>query len=101
MTNILPLGGLILIKENEAKDTRTQSGLILTASAQESELKRGTIVKVGPGDRDQTGTIHAIPLDVGQTIIYADNQATEVTDSYGTKYHFINWRNLFGVEYNA
>ena len=101
MTNILPLGGLILVKENQVKDTKTQSGLILTASSQDAELQRGTIVKVGPGERDQNGVTHQIPLDEGQTVIYSGNQATEVTDISGEKYQFINWRNLFGVEYNG
>lgn len=101
MTNILPLGGLVLVKKEEVKDTKTQSGLILTADSQDSELKRGTIIKVGPGERDQNGVTHQIPLEVGQTIIYSENQGTEVKDSLGNKYEFVNWRHLFGVEYNG
>lgn len=101
MTNILPLGGLILVKKNEVKDTQTQSGLILTAASLDSELQRGTIVKVGPGERDQKGVTHPIPLEVGQVVIYAESQGTEVTDGYKEKYDFVNWRNLFGVEYNV
>jgi co-chaperonin GroES (HSP10) len=101
MTNILPLGGLILVKKNEVQDTKTQSGLILTASSLDSELQRGVIVKVGPGERDQNGVTHQIPLDEGQTVIYAENHGTEVTDSNGDKYEFVNWRNLFGREANA
>ena len=99
MTNIVPLGGLILVKKNEVKETKTSSGLVLTASAQDSELQRGTIVKVGPGERDNTGKTHAIPLDVDQVVIYSENHGTEVTDAKGDKYEFVNWRNLFGVEY--
>lgn len=99
MTSILPLGGLILVKKHGVEDTKTQSGLILTASARESELQRGTVIKLGPGERDQTGKTHEIPLEVGQVIIYTENQGTEVTDKDGTKYEFVNWRNLFGVEY--
>jgi co-chaperonin GroES (HSP10) len=98
MTKIVPLGGLILVKKNEAKDTQTQSGLILTAASLDSELQRGTIVKVGPGERDQEGKVHSIPLNEGDIVIYSDNHGTEVTDNAGDKYEFINWRNLFGVE---
>jgi len=99
MTNILPLGGLILVKKHEVEDSKTQSGLIITASARDSELQRGTIVKLGPGERDNTGKTHAIPLDVGNVVLYAESQGTEVTDKDGQKYEFVNWRNLFGVEY--
>jgi len=99
MTNVLPLGGLILVKKHEVTETKTASGLVLTAMAAESELQRGTIVKVGPGERDQNGTVHPIPLDVGNVVIYSENHGTEVTDKDGNKYEFVNWRNLFGVEY--
>lgn len=101
MTNILPLGGLILVKKIEVTDKKTQSGLILTSDAQSNELNRGKVIKVGPGERDQNGTTHPIPLDVGQTVIYSENHGTEITDDYNEKYEFVNWRNLFGVEYNG
>jgi co-chaperonin GroES (HSP10) len=98
LTNIEPLGGLILVKRIEKEDTSTASGLILTSDTLDSELNRGTIIKVGPGERDQTGTTHSIPLNVGDVVIYADAHGTEVTDKNRNKYEFVNWRNLFGVE---
>jgi co-chaperonin GroES (HSP10) len=101
MTNIEPLGGLVLVKEIEQQDKKTASGLVLTASSQETELRRGTIIKVGPGERDQEGKIHSIPLEVGQIVIYNEGNATEVTDSIHEKYQFVNWRQLFGVENNG
>ena len=101
MTNIEPLGGLILVKESQQEERKTMSGLVLTASATESDLKRGLIVAVGPGERDQTGRTHKVPLDVGMIVIYNESQGTEVVDSSGNKYKFVNWRNLFGVENNV
>jgi len=101
MTNIEPLGGLVLIKEIAEKDTQTASGLIITASAKESQLSKGQIIKIGPGERDQNGVVHPLPLSVGDIIIYNGMQATEITDNLGDKYHFISWRNLFGTENNV
>jgi len=98
MTNIEPLGGLILVEKIKLEDQTTQSGLILTASTLDSELNRGKIVKIGPGERDQNGTTHPIPLNIGDVIIYSENHGTEITDNAGNKYEFVNWRNLFGVE---
>jgi len=98
MTNIEPLGGLILVEKIKLEDQTTQSGLILTASTLDSELNRGKIVKIGPGERDQNGTTHPIPLNIGDVIIYSENHGTEITDNAGDKYEFVNWRNLFGVE---
>jgi co-chaperonin GroES (HSP10) len=98
MTNIEPLGGLVLVKEIQEQDTQTASGLILTASAMESQLSRGEIIKVGPGERDQNGIIHSLPLNIGDVIIYNTINATEITDKSGNKYYFISWRHLFGTE---
>jgi co-chaperonin GroES (HSP10) len=98
MTNIEPLGSLILIKEIEEADRTTKSGLVLAASVIDSLLKRGTVVKTGPGDHDNSGKHHSIPLEPGQTVIYAESHATEIEDSNGDKYFFINWRQLFGTE---
>jgi co-chaperonin GroES (HSP10) len=98
MTNIEPLGSLILIKEIEESDRTTKSGLVLAASIVDTVLKRGTVIKTGPGDHDNSGKHHAIPLEAGQTVIYAQGHATEIEDSNGDKYFFINWRTLFGTE---
>ena len=98
MTNIEPLGGLVFAKEIQEQDTQTASGLILTASAMESQLSRGEIIKVGPGERDQNGIVHPLPLNIGDVIIYNTINATEITDKFGNKYNFISWRHLFGTE---
>jgi co-chaperonin GroES (HSP10) len=101
MTNIVPLGGLVLFEELQEQDTTTKSGLIISASASNSQLSRGRVVKLGPGERDQEDKNHPIPLNIGDVIIYSDIQATEITDEQGNKYKFINWKHLFGTENNA
>jgi len=101
MTNIEPLGGLVLVKEIEQQDKRTKSGLVIAATFQDSELKRGEIINLGPGERDQEGKNHTIPLEIGQIVIYNEGNATEIEDNQGEKYKFVNWRQLFGVENNG
>ena len=101
MTNIEPLGGLVLVKEFKQEETKSASGLIITASSKETELNRGQIIKMGPGERDTGGVIHPLPLNIGDIIIYNGMHATEITDSSGEKFKFISWRNLFGTENNG
>jgi co-chaperonin GroES (HSP10) len=100
MTNIEPLGSLILIEKIEQKERKTNSGLVIAATAIDTELSRGTVLKVGPGDHDNVGNKHEIPLTQGDIVIYNEMNATEVTDILGSKYYFINWRVLFGKEGN-
>ena len=98
MTNVEPLGSLILVQRIEQSERKTSSGLVLAASVIENELARGTVVAIGPGDFDNVGNKHEIPLTKGEVVIYNEHQATEVTDASGNKYYFINWRNLLGKE---
>lgn len=98
MTNIEPFGSLVLIEKKEQTERKTSSGLVLAASVIEHELARGTVIAVGSGDYDNVGNKHEIPLTAGDVVIYNEGQATEVTDSSGNKYYFINWRNLLGKE---
>ena len=98
MTNIEPFGSLVLVDEVEEKEKKTASGLVLTANAVDSNIKRGKVIAVGTGDFDANGNKHEIPLTAGDVVIYNEHQATEVTDAYNNKYYFINWRHLFGKE---
>lgn len=98
MTNIEPLGSLILIEKIQNSERTTQSGLVLAASVLDNELCRGKVVAIGPGDFDNSGKQHSIPLTQGDVILYTEHQATEVTDALGSKYYFINWRHLFAKE---
>ena len=98
MTNIEPFGSLLLVEEIEQSERTTSSGLLLSASVLDSELKRGKVVAVGPGDYDNAGNKHEIPLTQGDIVIYNEGNATEVTDTLGSKFYFINWRHLFGKE---
>jgi chaperonin GroES len=98
MTNIEPLGSLILVEQIEQGDKKTSSGLVLVATTMDADLKRGKVIAVGPGDRDNDGNIYPIPLTQGDIVIYNEMQATEVTDELNNKYKFINWRQLFGKE---
>lgn len=98
MTNIEPFGSMILIEEIPQEDRKTTSGLVLAASFLDNELKRGKVIAVGTGDYDNSGNKHEIPLTFGDVVIYNEGNATEVTDTLGSKYYFINWRSLFGKE---
>lgn len=100
MTNIKPLGKLLLVKEIEVTESKTASGLVLTASSVEQDLKRGTVIEIGPGEvssfNGQTYPVETI--EVGMTVLYSPNHATEVKDALGEKYYFVNSGVLFGYE---
>ena len=101
MTNITPLGKLLLVKEIEAKETKSAGGLIITATAADRELKKGIVIKVGQGERSGfNGELY--PVDIikeGMVVYYSPNHATEITDHITSeKMYFINSSVLFGYE---
>lgn len=67
-----------IIVEAAAKEEKTASGLILPDSAQEKPLK-GTVLAVGPGKRLDSGTLAAIDVKAGDTVLYGKYAGTEVT----------------------
>jgi len=102
MTSINPLGKLLLVKEIETTESKTASGLVLTATATEQDLKRGTVVKVGPGEVSSfNGTLYPVDtIKEGMVVYYSPNHATEIKDAVGEKFYFVNSGVLFGYEDN-
>jgi len=100
MTNIKPLGKLLLVKEIETTESKTASGLVLTATATEQDLKRGTVIDVGPGEVSGfNGELYPVDtVKVGMVVLYSPNNATEIKDIYGEKFYFVNSGMLFGYE---
>jgi co-chaperonin GroES (HSP10) len=101
MTNIKPLGQLVLIKKIEESEKTTASGLVLTAASLDNELSRGTIIAVGDGTRDIYGNMHPILLEIADTVYFNDSHLTEITDDQNEKYYFISSNNIYGKIANA
>ena len=101
MTNITPLGKLILVKQFNSSETKTAGGLIVAATATENDLKKGLVIKVGPGERSGfNGELYPVDtIKEGMTVYYSPNHATEIIDQETKeKYYFINSGVLFGYE---
>jgi chaperonin GroES len=71
-----PLGARVVVEPVEQEE-KTASGIILPETAKEKP-QEGTIIAVGPGQRDEAGK--RIPMDVkeGDRVLYAKYAGTEV-----------------------
>jgi len=98
MTSIRPYGSMILVKENEVKDTKTASGLVLSASIVDDYVRTATVVHVGPGERSvfNNQLIIMDGIDVGMTVYYNRGSGTEIKDDNGDEYILINYKNILG-----
>jgi chaperonin GroES len=74
--SLKPLGNRLVIEPIEQEEV-TSGGIVLPETAKEKPQK-GTVLSVGPGDRDDDGK--RIPMDVkeGDTVLFAKYSGTEI-----------------------
>jgi chaperonin GroES len=74
--SIKPLGNRVVVEPIEQEEM-TSGGIVLPETAKEKPQK-GTVLAIGPGDRDDDG--NRIPMDVkeGDTVLFAKYSGTEI-----------------------
>jgi chaperonin GroES len=65
---ISPLADRIIVRP-EVAQTTTKSGIIMSEPKQEG-VKTGSVVAVGPGQKDTSGTCIAMNIAVGDRVLY-------------------------------
>lgn len=75
-TSLKPLGNRVVVEPIEQEDVTT-GGIVLPETAKEKP-QRGTVLSIGPGDRNEKGD--RIPMDVsqGDVVLYAKYAGTEI-----------------------
>ena len=71
-----PLGGRVLIKPLDSEE-KSSGGIILPDSAQKRP-QGGEIVAVGDGKLLDSGEVAAVPVAVGDIVVYSEYAGTEV-----------------------
>ena len=76
MAHFRPLHDRILVKRIEAEE-KTPGGIIIPNTAREKPIE-GEVLAVGPGARDETGTVRALDVQVGDRVLFGKWSGTEV-----------------------
>jgi chaperonin GroES len=74
--NMKPLGSRVVVEPLE-QDEITPGGIVLPETAKEKPQK-GTVLSVGPGDRDENGKRIPMDVSVGETVLFAKYAGTEI-----------------------
>ena len=74
--NFKPLGSRVVVEPIEQEEI-TAGGIVLPETAKEKPQK-GTVLAVGPGDRDEEGKRIAMDVKVGDTVLFAKYSGTEI-----------------------
>jgi chaperonin GroES len=76
MAQFRPLHDRILVKRIEAEE-KTPGGIIIPDTAKEKPIK-GEVLAVGPGARDETGTVQPLDVRVGDRVLFGKWSGTDV-----------------------
>jgi len=74
--SLAPLGDRVLVRR-APKETQTASGIFLPAD-KTKDPNEGTVVAVGPGEKDVAGTLHAVNVKAGDTILLPEYGGVKV-----------------------
>lgn len=92
---------MLLIEEEKIGETKTQSGIILTASMSDLGPKKGTIVEVGePENNHFNGGWIEMNFNVGEVVLYPDHSGVDVKDDDGKEYIIIHNKHIIAKVQN-
>jgi len=92
---IQPLGNRVLVRRENAKTTK---GSILLPDTAQEKPKTGEIVAVGPGKRDEEGTLVKMNVAIGDKVLFGSYAGTEVKiDEPGAQYLIMAEDEILGV----
>jgi chaperonin GroES len=71
-----PLHDRVVVRRIE-EDERTKGGIIIPDTAKEKP-QQGEVIAVGPGARDEKGTLQPLDVKVGDRVLFGKWSGTEV-----------------------
>jgi chaperonin GroES len=71
-----PLHDRVVVEPLEQED-KTAGGIIIPDTAKDKPMQ-GKVISVGPGARSDDGSLHALDVEKGDTVLYGKWSGTEV-----------------------
>lgn len=92
---IKPLGDRVVVKDIEAEEETTESGIVLPESAKE-EPQEGEVVAVGAGKKLDNGERLTMDVSEGDRVIYGKYAGTEI-EFDGEEYLVISEKDVLAI----
>ena len=83
VSTVKPLGDRVLVKVSDAEE-KTAGGILLPDTAKEKP-QVGEVSQVGPGKRNDDGSLQTLEVKAGDKVLYSKYAGTEIklgADSY-------------------
>jgi chaperonin GroES len=92
---IKPLADKVIVKPDEAAESKTAGGIIIPDTAKEKPQK-GEIVAVGAGRTDENGAVIAMNVKVGDKVLYSKYGGNEI-EYDGDKYLIMSESDIYAI----
>jgi len=92
--SLKPLGNRVLVEPIE-EDEKTAGGIYLPENAKEKP-QRGTVLAVGPGEREESGKRIPMDVSVGDQVLFAKYAGNEIKMD-GKKLLIMRESDLLGI----
>ncbi|MDR0753712.1 MAG: co-chaperone GroES [Holosporaceae bacterium] len=92
--NFIPLKDRVLIKRIDQEE-KTPGGIIIPDTAKEKPVE-GEVLAVGPGVRDDHGTLHVLDVKIGDRVLFAKWGGNEVKIK-GEEYIIMKESDILGI----
>lgn len=89
-----PIQDRVLVKPSEPA-TKTASGIVIPDNVQQQNTK-GVVVKIGPGRTLKNGTIQALAVKEGDTVLYGKYSGSQVKVD-GVDYVVLKEDDILGI----
>lgn len=72
--SIQPLGDRVLVRPMEKKESekKSEAGIIIPKSSEEENVKRGEVIAVGSGKRDENGEVVPMEVKEGDKVLFKE-----------------------------
>ncbi len=87
--NIHPLGDRVLVRRQDAADTKSPAGIIIPDTAKKEKSKIGVVIAVGAGRVSDEGKLIPISVKVGSKVIFNSGWDNEVEMGEKEEEHFL------------
>jgi chaperonin GroES len=92
---IRPLADRVIVKPNDAAESKTAGGIIIPDTAKEKP-QQGEIVAVGPGRADENGAIIKMNVKVGDKVLYSKYGGSELKFE-GAEYLIMSEQDILAI----
>ncbi len=93
--NLKPLGDRVIIEPSTTESSTSAGGIIIPDTAKEKP-QQGAVVAAGPGRTSDDGTVIAMSVKAGQTVVYSKYAGTEYADG-GTEYLIVRESDILAI----